>query len=95
MRAKRPATIIRKRLKTVVKKEWDWGSYEPAVKGSDKLSIRLATHVFGIALALLPIGLLATIFTKNGAWFAGALIIAIETVLLSIIFTVYKTKIKK
>ena len=30
------------------------------------MSIKLASHVFGIALAMLPIGLLVTILTHNG-----------------------------
>jgi hypothetical protein len=56
------------------------------------MSIKLASHVFGIALAMLP---MVTIFTHNGAWFAGSVILAIETVIISILFTVYKVKIKK
>jgi hypothetical protein len=53
------------------------------------------THLFGIALALLPVGLLLTVLTRNGSWFAGALIIAIEVVIGSILFTIWKVKIKK
>jgi hypothetical protein len=59
------------------------------------MSIKLASHVFGIALAMLPIGLLVTILTHNGAWFAGSIILAIETVIISILFTVYKTKFRR
>jgi hypothetical protein len=59
------------------------------------MSIKLASHVFGIALAMLPIGLLMTIITHQGGWFAAALIIAVEVVLGSILYTVYKTKIRR
>jgi uncharacterized membrane protein YkgB len=59
------------------------------------MSIKLASHVFGIALAMLPVGLLITIFTHNGAWFAGSIILATETVIISILFTIYKSKIKR
>jgi hypothetical protein len=59
------------------------------------MSIKLAQHLFGIVLILLPIGLFATLFTHNGAWFAASIILAIETVILSILYTVYRTRIKK
>jgi hypothetical protein len=59
------------------------------------LNIRLTTNIFGIVLILLPVGLLLTVLTRNGAWFAGAVIIAIESVLLSIVYTIYKQIIRK
>ena len=59
------------------------------------MSIKLTTHIFGIALMLLPLGLFATIFTRNGAWFAGAVILAVEIVIGSILYTIYRVKIKK
>jgi hypothetical protein len=59
------------------------------------MSIKLASHVFGIALALLPIGLLLTIITHQGGWFAAAVIIAVEIVIGSILFTIYRARIKK
>jgi len=59
------------------------------------MSIKLTTHLFGIALALLPFGFLVTILTHNGAWFAGTIIIAIEIVIGSILYTIYRTKIKR
>jgi hypothetical protein len=61
----------------------------------ENMSIKLTTHLFGIALALLPLGLLVTIITRQGGWFAAALIIAVEVVLGSILFTVYRIKMKK
>ena len=59
------------------------------------MSIKLAQHLFGIVLILLPVGLFITLFTHNGAWFAAAIILAVETVILSILYTVYRTKIRK
>ena len=49
------------------------------------MNIRLTTNIFGIVLILLPVGLLLTVLTGNGAWFAGAVIIAIESVSFSIV----------
>jgi hypothetical protein len=59
------------------------------------MSIKFAQHLFGIALILLPLGLFATILTHSGTWFAGSIILAIETVIISILFTIYRTKIRK
>jgi hypothetical protein len=59
------------------------------------MSIKLAQHLFGIVLILLPVGLFITLFTRNGAWFAGTIILAIETIIISILFTIYRTKIKR
>jgi len=59
------------------------------------MSVKLATHVFGIALALLPLGLIATVLTSNGAFFALAVILAVETVLGSVLFTVWQKYFKK
>ena len=65
------------------------------LQGGILMSIKLTTHIFGIALMLLPLGLFATIFTRNGAWFAGAVILAVEIVIGSILYTIYRVKIKK
>lgn len=59
------------------------------------MSIKLASHVFGVALAILPVGLLITILSHNGAWFAGAIILAVEIVVISILFTIYRARIRK
>lgn len=59
------------------------------------MNIKLTTHLFGIALALLPFGLVATVLTHNGAWFAGTIIIAVEIVIGSILYTIYRTKFKR
>jgi hypothetical protein len=53
------------------------------------------THIFGIALILLPLGLIATVLSHNGAWFAGAIILAVEIVIGSILYTIYKAKFKR
>jgi len=58
------------------------------------MSIKLTTHLFGIALALLPLGLVATIITHQGGWFAAAVILAVEVVIGSLLFTICKNKIK-
>jgi hypothetical protein len=60
-----------------------------------KMSIKLTTHLFGIALAMLPVGLLLTIITHQGGWFAASVIIAVEIVIGSILFSIYKTRIRK
>ena len=59
------------------------------------MSIKIAQHLFGIVLIILPLGLIATVLTKNGAWFAASIILAIETVIISILFTIYRTKVRK
>jgi hypothetical protein len=58
------------------------------------MSIELATNLFGIVLILLPLGLVATIITHQGGWFAAAVILAVEVVIGSLLFTIYKNKIK-
>jgi hypothetical protein len=59
------------------------------------MSIKLAQHVFGIALALLPLGLLVTILTHNGAWFGAAIILAVEIVICSLLYTIYRNNFRK
>jgi len=59
------------------------------------MSIKIAQHLFGIALIILPFGLFATVLSHNGAWFAGTIIIAVEIVIGSILYTIYRVKIKK
>lgn len=59
------------------------------------MSVKLARHLFGITLILLPLGLVTTILTHNGAWFAASIILAIETVIISILFIIYRAKVRK
>jgi len=58
------------------------------------MKIELVTHIFGIALALLPFGFVVTILTHNGAWFAGAIIIDVEVITFTLLLTIY-TRMKR
>ena len=58
------------------------------------MKIELVTHIFGIALALLPFGFVVTILTRNGAWFAGAIIIDVEVITFTLLLTIY-TRMKR